>query len=78
MLSFMAKPTGDKESDEEEPVNVNESKKRFREACEDYLKFDATRDEIDKLVHRRIRRKLAEAKAEYNNSKTQTDLRSFY
>ena len=69
---------GDIESDEEEPVNVNESKKIFREACEDYLKFDVPQDEIDKLVHRRIRQRLAEAKAEYNNSKTQTDLRSFY
>ena len=78
MLSFIDNPTGDKELDEEEPVNVNESKKRFREACEDYLKFDVPQDEIDKLVHRRIRQRLAEAKAEYNNSKTQTDLRSFY
>ncbi|KAG1088583.1 hypothetical protein G6F42_020228 [Rhizopus arrhizus] len=37
---FLESTVGNKEFDEEEPVNVNESKKRFREACEDYLKFD--------------------------------------
>ncbi|KAL7330868.1 hypothetical protein PS15p_203150 [Mucor circinelloides] len=31
---------GDEESNKEEPVNIKESKKRLRKACDDYLKFD--------------------------------------
>ncbi|CAO3628117.1 unnamed protein product [Mucor fragilis] len=69
---------GDEESDEEEPVDIEGNKKQFREACEDYLKLDFPQDDIDQLVHHRIRQKLAEAKAEYNNSKVQTNIRSFF
>lgn len=63
---------------DEEVVDVEENKKRFRDACEDYLKFDFPQDEIDQLVHRRIRQRLADARAEYNNSKVQADIRSFF
>ena len=69
------------ESDEEEEpafVDIEEKKKRFREACEIYLNVDVPQDDIDQLVHRRIRQRLTEALAEHNNSKRQTDLRSYF
>jgi hypothetical protein len=75
---FSENTVGDEESDEEEPSNCEENNRRLREACEDYLKFDIPQDEIDQLVHRRIRQRLAEARAEYESSKIQTDLTSYF
>lgn len=64
--------------EEPTPLEIAEQKRILRESFENILQYDTAMSEFDILVHRRIRAKLAESRAEFNNSKKQTDLRSFY
>ncbi|KAG1050342.1 hypothetical protein G6F43_007373 [Rhizopus delemar] len=68
----------DNTEQDEQRVDIVECKKRLREAYETIFMYEARLDDLDRKLHRRIRMRLANSCAELNNSKDQTDLRSYF
>ncbi|KAG2190430.1 hypothetical protein INT47_006476 [Mucor saturninus] len=59
-------------------VDINDCKKRLREAYETILALDVPLDDLDNQYHRRVRMRLAESRAEVENLKEQADIRRFF
>lgn len=60
------------------PWEIAEQKRFLREGYESILKYETPTTQFQFEVHRYARSRLAEFRAEANNSKQQTDLRSFF
>ncbi|KAG1489941.1 hypothetical protein G6F47_012295 [Rhizopus delemar] len=68
----------DNTEQDEQRVDIVECKKRLREAYETILMYEVPLDDLGRKLHRRIRMRLADSCALLNNSKEQTDLRSYF
>ena len=66
------------QEEEEKTVDVEENRRRLKEALETVLAFDFPLDELDQKVHRRLGQKLQAIRAEELKSMNQSDLRSFF
>ncbi|KAG1551416.1 hypothetical protein G6F51_001854 [Rhizopus arrhizus] len=68
----------DNTEQDEQRFDIVECKRRLREAYETILMYEASLNDLDRKLHRRIRMRLANSCAELNKSKEQTDLRSYF
>ncbi|KAG2193058.1 hypothetical protein INT47_012132 [Mucor saturninus] len=59
-------------------VDINDCKKRLKEAYETILALDVPLDDLDNQYHRCVRMRLAESRAEVENLKEQADIRRFF
>jgi hypothetical protein len=60
-----------------EPIDIKECKKKLREAYEAILKYEVPLDDLDRQIHKHVRRRLAESRAEVIAEREQKKLAHF-
>jgi hypothetical protein len=71
-------PEEEIDADATEEIDINECKKRLREAYETILIYEVPQDDLDRQFHKRVRTRLAQSRADSIASREQTDLRSYF